>query len=135
MDVILFKKPEFSDYSFVDDSGRTVIERWFDENGLQASVWSEVYVLWDFYKSYGPDSIRASIFELADGFHCLSVPRSSGFCPIFKFGPFDGRTEITFLAGAKWDDRKKLVRPYSAIGTAQENLEVLLANPKRRRRG
>lgn len=135
MNVIPFRRAEFSVYSFVEGDGRTIVERWFDENGLQATVWSEVYALWDFYRSYGPDSIRSSIFDLEEGFHGLSVPRSSGFCPVFKFGPFDELTEITFLAGARWDDRKKQLRPYSALGTAKENLEVLLADQRRRRRG
>jgi hypothetical protein len=56
-------------------------------------------------------------------------------CPIFRLGPFDEETEITFLAGARWDEKKNGVRPFSAIGEAEENLELLVEDRTRRRRG
>jgi len=135
--VIEFKKPEYSVYSFVEDNGRTVIENWFDYNEIPNIVWSNIYALWDFYRSFGPVSIQASMIDLENEFYGLMIPRkgSAPACPIFRFGPFDEQTEITFLAGARWDEKAKRVRPFSAIGTAEENLEILLKQPHRRRRG
>ena len=137
MDVIPFKRPEYAVYSYVEDDGRTVLERWFDDNEIPQVVWGSVYALWDIYESGGLLSIRASMIDLGDGFYGLMSPRKGGVspCPIFCSGPFDNETEITFLAGAQWDDRKKRVRPFGAIGVAEENLEVLLERPHRRRRG
>ena len=137
MDVIEFKKAKYGIYSYVEDDGRTVLERWFDGNEIPQVVWASIYALWDIYESGGPLSIRASVIDLGGGFYGLMSSRKGGVspCPIFCFGPFDKETEITFLAGAQWDDRKKRVRPFSAVGVAEENLEVLLQRPHRRRRG
>ncbi len=139
MDVIPFARTgrAYSVYVFVEDSGRTALEQWFDDNEVPAIIWAGIFALWDIYENCGPFSIRASTMDLGSGFYGVLVPRkgSVSACPIFRFGPFDEETEITFLAGAKWDDSAKRVRPYSAVGTAEENLEVLLERPHRRRRG
>ena len=134
MSVIQFRKPLFSVYSYLEDDGSTVVGRWLVANDMRPEVWSEVYALWDFCENFGPDSIRSAMIELQNGFWGLLIPRSGNMCPVFCFGPFDDQTEITFLAGARWDDKKKRLRPYSAIGTAEENLEVLLEYPNRRKR-
>jgi hypothetical protein len=78
-----------------------------------------------------------AVIDLHDGFYGLRSVRKGGIlpCPIFRLGPFDAQTEITFLAPARWDSRLKRVRPFSAVGSAEENLEVLLADHSRRRRG
>lgn len=138
MNVIVLKKPEYVVYSFVEDNGRTVIENWFDHNQVSDSVWSDIYAFWDFYKSFGLRSIRTSVVDLGDGFYGLLIPRGKGNAPgclIFRFGPFDEETEITFLAGARWDEKLKRPRPFGSIGTAEENLLILLEHRHRRRRG
>jgi len=137
--VIEFKKPEeakYAVYSFIEDSGRTVFEEWFAANGISDILWGGIYALWDIYEAGGPLSISTSVIDLENGFYGLLVPRKGDVtaCPVFRFGPFDEATEITFLAGAKWDDKLKRVRPFSAVGTAEENLAVLLERPYRRRR-
>ena len=137
MDVIEFKRAEYAVYLYIEDDGRTVLERWFEDNEIPEVIWGGIYALWDIYEAGGPLSKQASVIDLGNGFYGLLVPRKGGVsaCPIFRFGPFDEETEITFLAGAKWDDNAKRVRPYSAVGTAEENLEVLLERTNRRRRG
>ena len=135
--VIVLKKPEYAVYSFIEDDGRTVVEKWFDDNHVPDIVWSDIYALWDFYKSFGPHSIRASVIDFGDGFYGLKIPRKGNppACLIFRFGPLDEETEITFLAAAIWDEKLKRVRPFGALGTAEENLEILLKHRHRRRRG
>jgi hypothetical protein len=136
--VIPFRRSEtpYSVYSFIGDDGNTVLEQWFDDNEIPDVVWGSIYAFWDIYKSGGLLSIRASMIDLGDGFFGLMCSRKGSIlaCPIFCSGPFDEETEITIMTGAQWDDRKKRVRPYSAVGTAEENLEVLLQKPHRRRR-
>ena len=135
--VIQFKRPQYSVYAYVEENGRTVLEQWFAENEAPDVVYAAMYALWDIYEAGGIFSIRASVIDLEDGFYGLVIPRKGGFlaCPIFCCGPFDEQTEITFLAGARWDDKLKRVRPFSAKGTAEENLDILLQKPNRRRRG
>ncbi len=137
MGVIEFRRPQYSIYSYVEENGRTVLERWFDEKEIPQSVWGAIWALWDIYESGGPLSIQASVIGLEDGLYGLMIPRkgAASACLIFCFGPVDEETEITFLAGAQWDDRRRRVRPFSAIGIAEENLEILLDKPSRRRRG
>jgi hypothetical protein len=134
--VIQFKRPEYAAYSFIENDGRTVLQRLFDERGVPDVFWGAVYGLLDIYEGGGLLSIRESLVDLERGFYGLLVPRKgySPLCPIFRSGPLDEETEITFLAGAQWDDRQKRVRPYGAVGTAEENLEILLDRPYRRRR-
>jgi hypothetical protein len=137
VNVITLKRPRYAIHSYVEDDGRTVLERWFDDHEIPEVIWGGIYALWDIYEGGGPLSIRASVIDLGNGFYSLLVPRRGGVsaCPIFRFGPFDEETEITFLAGAQWDDKLKRVRPFSAVGIAEENLELLLQKPKRRRSG
>jgi hypothetical protein len=135
--VIISIRSEYSVYSFTETDGRTVIEKWFDDNDIPELLWYDLFTRWDFFKNYGHNSIRSSVVDLGGGFYGLMVPRKGGpsACPIFCYGPFDKETEITFLAGARWDEKLKRVRPFSAIGTAEENLEILLEHRHRRRRG
>ncbi len=137
MEVIPFRRLGNAVYSFIEDDGRTVLEKWFDDNEVPEVVWGAIYALWDIYESGGILSIRASVIELENEFYGLMIPRKGdgSACLIFRYGPFDEETEITFLAGARWDDKLKRVRPFSAVGSAEENLEILRQKPSRRRRG
>lgn len=136
MNVIPFKKAEYVVYFFVEE-GVSVVETWFRSQENPDVERAAFWALLDIYQGGGPESIRASTLDLGSGFLGLKVVRRGGIlpCPIFVLGPFDEKTEITFLAGARWDDTKKRVRPFSAVGTAEENLEALWENSGRRRRG
>jgi hypothetical protein len=134
--VIQFPKAKYSVYFFMEE-GVNVVHRWFWTQDDPEVNWAAFRMLLDIYESGGPDSIAASTVDLGDGFCGLKVIRRGGIlpCPIFRLGPFDEETEITFLLGARWDDARKRIRPFGAVGTAEENLEVLLENRGRRRRG
>lgn len=136
VNVIPFKRSGYSVYFFVKE-GANVVRKWFDDEQIAEVEWAAFQALLDIYESGGPASIQASTIDLENGFFALLSVRRGGVlpCPIFRLGPFDEQTEITFLAGARWDEKKKRVRPFSAIGEAEENLEVLLETPSRRRRG
>jgi len=123
-------------YFFLDE-GVNVVRRWFWQQENPEIEWAAFQALLDIYESGGPRSIAASTVDFEGGFFGLKVARRGGIlpCPIFTLGPLDEETEITFLVGARWDDAKKRVRPYGSVGTAEEALELLQANPTRRRRG
>lgn len=129
-------RPEYIVYFFTD-GGVNVVRKWFWDQENPDVEWAAFQALLDIYESGGPKSIAASTVDFESGFYGLKVVRRGGAlpCPIFTLGPFDEETEITFLAGARWDDVKKRVRPFGSVGTAEENLEVLRENPSRRRRG
>ena len=134
MNVISLNRPEFSVY-FYQKEGVDVVRRWFNEQPEIA--WSAFEALLAIYKSGGFHTIQACVEELGGGFLGLKVPQRVGLipCPIFRLGPFDAETEITFLTAGSWDERKNRVRPFSATGEAEENLESLLEDKGKRRRG
>ena len=136
MNVIQFGKRGYAVYFFVEE-GVNVVREWFWNQENPDVEWAAFQALLDIYESGGVESIAASTMDLGLGFYGLKVVRRGGVlpCPIFSLGPFDEGTEITFLVGARWDDTRKRVRPFGAVGAAEENLEVLRANPKRRSRG
>jgi hypothetical protein len=136
VDVIRLKRPEFCVYFFWY-AGRSPVAEWFRSRENPESDWAGFQMLVDIYKGGGFLAVRYSTEDLGNGFYGLKVAGRGELipCPIFTRGPFDTETEITFLVGAGWDERKKRVRPYGAVGTAEENLEVLLESQKWRRRG
>lgn len=137
MNVIQFKRETKYVVYFFTEGGRNIVRKWFSDEEIDDVEWAAFEALLDIYESGGIPSIRASIIDLENGFFALKVLRREGVlpCPIFRLGPFDEEMEITFLAGARWDQRKNRVRPFGAVGDAEENLETLLENPDRRRRG
>jgi hypothetical protein len=136
VNVIPFRKPEFSVHFFLDGA-MDVVGAWFSSEANREVEWPAFWMFLEIYRAGGLGAISHSIEDLGDGFLGLKVPRRGGTpaCPIFVKGPFDESTEITFLLGARWDERQKVVRPYGSVGTAKENLEVLLEDSARRRRG
>jgi hypothetical protein len=129
-------RPRYAAHFFLEE-GVNVVRKWFWAQDNPEVEWAAFESLLDIYESGGPRSIAASTVDLGGGFYGLKVMRRGGVlpCPIFTQGPFDLETEITFLVGARWDDVKKRVRPFGSVGMAEENLEVLLRDMARRRRG
>jgi hypothetical protein len=134
--VIPFKKAEFLVWFFAE-SGNNVVWRWFQSCKNPDMDWIAFQALLDIYKAGGYNSIRYSTIDLGDGFYGLKVQRrgEAVCCPIFTLGPTDSENEITFLVGARWDEVKKRIRPYGAVGMAEENLELLRDDRTRRLRG
>jgi hypothetical protein len=134
--VIAFKRPEFSVW-FFHNQGINIVRQWFDDEQISDNAWIAFGALLTIYKSGGIRAIQACVVDLGNGFLGLKVAQRSGAvpCPVFRIGPFDEKTEITFLVGARWDEKKNRVRPFSAVGEAEENLELLLEDKTRRRRG
>jgi len=134
--VILFKKPEYGVYFFFNN-GVHIVRKWFDDKDIGIVGWAALEARLNIYESCGFRSIRSCAIDLGDGFFGLQIGLRGVIlpCPIFRLGPFDEEMEITFLAGASWDEKKKRVRPFGAVGEAEENLELLLEDRNRRRRG
>lgn len=136
MNVIPFRRSEFDVYFFYD-KGVNVVRKWFSDAEIPEVAWIAFCSTLDIYEACGLAAIRSCIVDLENGFWGLKISQRGGPppCPIFRAGPFDEKSEITFLAGGRWDENKKRVRPYSALGVAEENLELLLEDRTRRRRG
>jgi hypothetical protein len=124
-------------YSYVDSvdgRGKNVIHKWLDDNEVSGADRSALQNLIDIYENNGLHAVVTCVIDLENGFYGLLTKRKGGVypCPIFCLGPF-AENEITLLAGASWDMKKKRLKPLYADGIAQENLEALLERRGSRR--
>lgn len=131
MHVIPFKP--WRVWFYVDELGRNGIRLWLDEKRVPGPDRAAFQALLDILEYSGADALSYSTIELGNGFYALKSKHEGGvmLAPIFIQGPFSP-TEVTFLAGAAFEGKK--LKPRYAVGIAEENLEALRANPKRRRR-
>jgi len=131
VDVIPF--PSWRVFYIVDARGNNVIRRWMDEQSASPADRVAFQALIDICEYSGPDALLANTKDLGNGFYALWSKRKGGInpSPVFCRGPFS-ESEITFLAGARMEGKK--LTPRYARGIAEENLEVLLSQPKRRTR-
>jgi hypothetical protein len=97
VNVIPFRRPKFYAFCFYE-GGTNVIQEWFFRCGLEETAWPAFNSILDIYETGGVDAIRAGCVELERGFWGLKIAQASGMmpCVIFKLGPFDEETEITF---------------------------------------
>jgi hypothetical protein len=118
---------------FVGDQNENVTVEWLLKHGAELPDLSALQSQIDICEYSGLEAISQYLVDLGDDFYALKAFRKGGInpSPIFRKGPFN-ETEITFLAGARMIGKN--VRPHSALGTAQDNLETLLAQPWRKRR-
>jgi len=74
----------------------------------------------DIYENNGLHAVVTCVIDLENGFYGLLTKRKGGVypCPIFCLGPF-AENEITLLAGASWDMKKKRLKPLYADGIAK----------------
>lgn len=132
MSVISLKRWRY--YCYVDDREENVIHNWFVQNHVTDADKSALQALLDIYEYSGRLAIAASTVDLGEGFYALLSQRKGGLypCPVFCDGPL-GEDEITFLAGASWNQRAKRPEPRYVRGIAEERLEALQRDRKRRR--
>jgi hypothetical protein len=125
--------PEWRAFFFLDELDRNVVRRWLDERSVSGSDRSAVQALIDICEFSGPHALLSCTIDLEDGFYALVSKRKGGpeLSPVFCRGPFSD-TEITFLAGAVVE--QKMLKPRYVKAIAEENLETLLRDPRRRRR-
>jgi hypothetical protein len=118
---------------FYVEKGVNVFAAWLDEIQVPEADRSQLRALLVLYENGGHRAIASATDDIGDGLLALVSIRKGGLAlaPIFCRGPFSD-TEITILCGGIWND--KVLRPYSAKGAALENLEMLRAEPGRRRR-
>lgn len=111
-----------------------LIHRWFDETGVPTADRVALEAVLEIYRCGGLLSIIASTVDLGGGFRALFCHRKGGMhpCPVFCEGPF-GPSEITFLAGACWNQKAKRPEPRYVAGIAEERLEALQRDRNRRR--
>jgi hypothetical protein len=121
-------------YCYVDEHRANAIYDWFIQNGVSEPDRNALQARLDIYEYSGLPGILASTFDLGNGFRALLCQRKGGInpCPVFCEGPF-GEDEITFLAGARWNEKAKRPEPRYVAGIAEERLEFLRLDRKRRR--
>jgi len=118
---------------YLDDLCRNVVRQWMIEQNAPESDFAAFQSLIDICEAGGLYTMSHCTLDLGDGFYALQVQNKGGIfpSPVFCKGPFN-ETEITFLAGARMENKK--IKPRYAAGIAAENLEVLRAEPGRKRR-
>ena len=117
----------------MDDDSRNVIRTWLDDLAATAPDREALQALIDICEFSGPDALSFCTLDVGGGFYAIKSKHGGGIClsPVYCLGPFSP-TEITFLPGAIVDGNK--LKPRYAAGIAEERLEVLQGEPKRRRR-
>jgi hypothetical protein len=134
VDVIQF--PQWRVFFFLDEQRTNVVRKWLDEQGVSDPDRSALQALIDICEYSGPEALSSCTLDLENGYYALLSKHHKGgieLGPVFCHGPF-GENEITLLAGARWDSKSKRLRPFSAVGIAEENLEILREDRTRRRR-
>jgi hypothetical protein len=118
----------------VDEHGINVIRQWLDEKEVDQPDREALKARLDIYESCGPAAIRAITVDLENGFWALLSQRKGGKdpCLVFYYDAL-AEDEITLLACAFWDTKKKRAEPRYVAGVAEERLEALRADRKRRR--
>lgn len=131
MDVILF--PKWRVHSYLDEKRRNVILSWLDQNHISGPDRSALQALIDICEYSGPHALAACTEDLGNDFFALYSRRKGGpeIALVFCYGPV-GDTEITFLAGAFVEGGR--FKPNYVAGIAEENLEALRKDPRRKRR-
>jgi hypothetical protein len=121
-------------YCYFDELDRNVLRQWFFENQVTEADRIALQALLDIYEYSGPRAIAASVKDLGGGFYALLSNRKGGIypCPVFCSGPY-GEEELTFLAGARWNQKLKRPEPRYVAGIAEERLEALQNDRNRRR--
>lgn len=131
MDVIPF--PQWRAWFYTDEYGRNVVRLWLDEHEVPDPDRNAIQALLDICEYSGPEALSYCTLDLDDGFYALKCKHAGGIemALVYYLGPF-GPSEVTFLACAEIEGKK--LRPSYVRGVAEENLEKLGQEPKRRRR-
>lgn len=131
------RKLRWSVSSFLaDQSVQTVIQEWLSQELISVShrVLFQVYI--DILESGGPLLLPGCIFPVSEeeGFYAMNIrpKRQKPVTPVFCYGPVDAQSEITFLVGAPREGG--ILQAQDVLPIARHNLQLLLQNPKRRRR-
>jgi hypothetical protein len=119
-------------FDFLDEDQKSVIHEW--AKGLQKADKARLNLKFkllaemDFELAWGTKLLQGPIYK---SIYKLRIKQTVQLRPLLCRGPFDNHAEYTLLEGAKEIGSK--LTP-GAVERADNNREVLLANPKRRRR-
>jgi hypothetical protein len=118
-------------YEFLDARGIGVVEEW--QKGVNKGMLARLHQKLDMLSEHGADLAPG----LLAGTHYPHIDKLRIFGPGVTWrvmickGPFDNDKEFTILYIAQEKDRKLI--PPDADGRANDNRDILIANPKRRR--
>jgi len=117
-----------------DGTFTNVIRRWLDEENIALSQRSRLQLQIHLIESGGPEVVPGCIVPVnEEGFCAMNIVAKgqTPITPVFCYGPFTD-SEITLLTGAPIQNG--LLRAQDVLPIARHNLEILIANPGRRRR-
>lgn len=124
-------------FCFLDEqqgSTTNVIRRWLDEENVVPAQRSLLQLQIHLIESGGPEVVPGCIVPVGDeGFYTMNIATKGQppITPVFCYGPFSD-SEITLLTGAPI--HKGLLQAGDVLPIARHNLDILIANPGRRRR-
>ena len=118
-------------YDFVDHRGINTINEWL-ENDLQVPERARMLRKLDALNQNGPD-LSSDLLSDTPSRHIKKIRLNGRVAPrlLLCRGPINTDEEFTLLFGCVERDRAFV--PAHAIATAEENRDIVIANPKRRR--
>lgn len=120
-------------YFFLTHRGENVIREWLSRERIQNTQIANFQAKIDAFEQGGPDlSPGLIVGPVAKKIYKMKIKGNKGHVqlrPMLCYGPF-GTTEVTLLLGVIEKDFK--LRPDDWKRLAQDNREILIANPLRR---
>jgi len=127
--------PQWPIYCFVTHRGDNVIREWLQAEKVPKTQIANFQAKIDAYERGGPELNPGLIAgPVAKKIYKMKVKGHKGHVqlrPMLCYGPFQN-SEVTLLFGAIEKDFK--LRPDNCKDQAQRNREILIADPRRRRR-
>jgi hypothetical protein len=124
-------------YCFVSKRGQNVIREWLDELKVGAAQRAEFQLKLTLLENGGPDTVPGFITEtpVAKNIYKAKIKGNKGWIqlrPMLCKGPLLLDQEFTFLLGVVEKDRVLIPKDWER--RAQTNREIVVGDPKRRRR-
>lgn len=124
-------------FCFITHRGENIIREWLKKEKVQRTQVAIFQAKLDAFERGGPDLSPGLISSGPVGKHIykMKIKGHKGHVqlrPMLCYGPFSPASEITLLVGAV-EKGFKLI-PSTCITDAQENREILISDPSRRRR-
>jgi len=128
--IIIYQK-KFNLFDFKDSDGENVIQSWADKFPLQKKDRGRLDSKIDMLKSVG-DNLPPKLLQPTKSRHIMeiAVDGQVAFRLMLCRGPFDAKSEFTFLFGATEKDRKYI--PKDSLERADRNRTDLISNPSQR---
>jgi hypothetical protein len=121
-------------YCFLSERGSNLIADWLHDEKISAKQRGDFQAKIDLFERGGPDLITGFITEppIAPDIYKMKVKGRVQLRPMACRGPIDPSREYTILLG--WIERDREKVPLEIKRKASENRQIVIGDPKRRRR-